>query len=81
MQTRPGEIRLVPQVGRVPSMVVPFDAAGEARFDDLPYLHGLESPAGGSNIVRGLIARGYSDTAIRKIAGQNALSLLRRVIG
>jgi membrane dipeptidase len=46
-----------------------------------PYLDGLESPADGSNIVRGLIARGYSDAAIRKIAGQNALSLLRRVIG
>jgi membrane dipeptidase len=46
-----------------------------------PYLNGLESPADGSNIVRGLIARGYSDSAIRKIAGQNALGLLRRVIG
>jgi membrane dipeptidase len=46
-----------------------------------PYLNGLESPADGYNVVRGLIARGYSDTAIRKIAGQNALDLLRRVIG
>lgn len=46
-----------------------------------PYLNGLESPADGFNIVRGLIARGYSDATIRKIAGQNALSLLRRVIG
>jgi membrane dipeptidase len=46
-----------------------------------PYLNGLESPADGFNIVRGLIARGYSDDAIRKISGQNALTLLRRVIG
>jgi membrane dipeptidase len=46
-----------------------------------PYLNGLESPADGFNIVRGLIARGYSDATIRKIAGENALSLLRRVIG
>jgi membrane dipeptidase len=46
-----------------------------------PYLNGLESPADGKNIVRGLIARGYSDQAIRNIAGQNALALLRRVIG
>jgi membrane dipeptidase len=46
-----------------------------------PYLNGLESPADGSNIVRGLIARGYADAAIRKIAGQNALSLLRGIIG
>jgi membrane dipeptidase len=45
------------------------------------YLNGLESPADGLNIIRGLIARGYSDDQIRKIAGQNALELLRRVIG
>ena len=25
-----------------------------------PYLNGLESPADGKNIIRGLIARGYS---------------------
>src|SRR5207248_4438620 len=46
-----------------------------------PYLDGLESPADGANIVRGLIARGYSDAACCKIAGQKALGLLRRVIG
>jgi membrane dipeptidase len=46
-----------------------------------PYLDGLESPADGQNIVRGLIARGYADSTIRKIAGGNALDLLRRVIG
>jgi membrane dipeptidase len=45
-----------------------------------PYLNGLESPADGKNIIRGLIARGYDDQAIVKIAGQNALDLLRRVI-
>ena len=28
-----------------------------------------------------LIARGYDDPAIRKIAGQNALDLIRRVVG
>ena len=44
------------------------------------YLNGLESPADGKNIIRGLIARGYSDEHIRKIAGQNALDLLRRVV-
>jgi membrane dipeptidase len=45
-----------------------------------PYLNGLESPADGKNIIRGLIARGYDDEAIRKIAGQNAIDLFRRVI-
>lgn len=46
-----------------------------------PYLNGLESPADGTNIIRGLISRGFDDEAIRKIAGGNALDLFRRVIG
>ena len=52
------------------------------RPDSLPapYLDGLESPADGCNIIRGLIVRGYDDVAIRKIAGQNALDFFRRTI-
>ncbi len=46
-----------------------------------PYLDGLESPADGTNIIRGLIRRSYDDEAIRAIAGGNALALLRRVVG
>ena len=46
-----------------------------------PYLNGLESPADGKNIVRGLIARGYSDRDVAKIAGGNALAFFRRVMG
>jgi membrane dipeptidase len=45
------------------------------------YLDGLESPADGKNIIRGLIARGYSDTDIARIAGLNAIDLLRGTIG
>ena len=45
-----------------------------------PYLDGLESPADGKNIIRGLIARGHSDAHIKKIAGENALHFLRRVM-
>ena len=45
------------------------------------YVDGLESPADGKNIIRGLIARGYSDEEVRKIAGGNALALFRRVMG
>jgi membrane dipeptidase len=45
-----------------------------------PYLDGLESPADGKNIVRGLIRRGYADEDVEKIAGGNALSFLRRVM-
>ena len=44
------------------------------------YLNGLESPADGKNIIRGLIRRGYSDTDVKKIVGGNALDLFRRVM-
>ncbi len=45
------------------------------------YINGLESPADGKNIIRGLIVRGYADDEIVKIAGRNALDLFRRVAG
>ena len=45
-----------------------------------PYLDGLESPADGKNLIRGFISRGYSDEDVRKLAGENALSYLRRVM-
>ena len=66
---------------------VGFHRLGAARqggpLPDLPapYLDGLESPADGKNIIRGLIARGYSDADIAQIAGENALDLMRRTIG
>ena len=46
-----------------------------------PDLSGLESPADGKNIIRGLISRGYSDTEVKKLVGGNALAFFRRVIG
>ena len=42
---------------------------------------GSISSADGTNIIRGLIARGYSDDDIRKIAGLNALDFFKRTIG
>ena len=46
-----------------------------------PYLNGLESPADGKNIIRGLIRRGHSDdTDVKKIIGGNALNFFRRVM-
>jgi membrane dipeptidase len=66
---------------------VGFHKLGAARMTGLPsafpapYLDGLESPADGKNIIRGLIARGYSDAAITRIAGRNAIDFLRRTIG
>ena len=44
------------------------------------YLNGLESPADGKNIVRGLIVRGYSDEDIKKIVGGNALAFFKRIM-
>ena len=46
-----------------------------------PYLDGLESPADGQNIIRGLISRGHSDDDILKVAGGNAMDFFRRVMG
>ena len=45
-----------------------------------PYLIGLESPADGQNIIRGLVTRGYSDADVKKITGGNALDFFRRVM-
>jgi membrane dipeptidase len=45
-----------------------------------PYLKGLESPADGKNILRGLVSRGYSDEDVKRIAGGNALAFFRRVM-
>ncbi len=44
-------------------------------------ISGLESPAEGKNIIRGLVTRGYSDADIIKITGGNALAFFRRVMG
>ena len=53
---------------------------GGNREFPAPYLNGLESPADGQNIIRGLLARGYSDVDIEKITGGNALDFFRRVM-
>ena len=48
---------------------------------DSGFVRGVESPAEGKNIIRGLILRGYSDADILKITGGNALTFFRRVMG
>ena len=48
---------------------------------DTGFIRGLESPAEGKNIIRGLIGRGYSDEDIIKITGGNALAFFRNVMG
>ena len=54
---------------------------GRAGTAPAPYLNGLESPADGKNIIRGLIGRGYPDEDVRKIAGGNVLAFFRRIMG
>tara|TARA_B110000014_G_C20063524_1_gene554033 strand:+ start:102 stop:1196 length:1095 start_codon:yes stop_codon:yes gene_type:complete len=44
------------------------------------FVRGVDSPAEGKNIIRGLISRGYSDDDILKITGGNALTFFRRVM-
>ena len=44
------------------------------------FVRGVDSPAEGKNIIRGLITRGYSDDDILKITGCNALTFFRRVM-
>ncbi len=43
------------------------------------YMKGIESPAEGYNIIRGLVDRGYSDDEILNIIGGNAVRVFRRV--
>jgi len=45
------------------------------------FIIGVESPAEGKNIIRGLITRGYTDSDIIKITGGNALAFFRKVMG
>ena len=42
-------------------------------------LVGLEHPEKWPNVVRGLVARGYSDADIRKITGENALRVFKKI--
>ena len=47
---------------------------------DLSFPTGLESPAGLGELVRGLVAEGYDDEAVRKILGGNLLRLFRETL-
>jgi membrane dipeptidase len=63
------------QEGRLPRGSIP------ARTLAAPYLKGFESGADGKNLVRGLIARGYSDDQIAKLCGLNVVRFFDDVIG
>ena len=42
---------------------------------------GYENNAGYRNVTRGLVAKGYSDDAVRKVMGGNFLRVFRDVVG
>ncbi|CAE7803109.1 unnamed protein product [Symbiodinium necroappetens] len=42
---------------------------------------GYENNAGYRNVTRGLVAKGYSDEAVRKVMGGNFLRVFRDVVG
>ena len=44
------------------------------------FIRGVASPSEGTNIIRGLISRGYTDPNIMKITGGNALAFFRNVM-
>ena len=60
---------------RPPEMPEIFDSAEMVR--DLDHIKGLESPSDFTNIARGLVRDGYSDTEIAKVMGLNGLRVIR----
>jgi membrane dipeptidase len=46
----------------------------------LDYIKGLESPTDFPNIIRGLVRDGHSDAEIARVAGGNALKLIKAVL-
>jgi membrane dipeptidase len=58
----------------------PPAASTNPPFEKVPYVEGLENPTEGSkNILRWLVAHGYSDEDIAKAMGENVLRVLRQV--
>ena len=49
------------------------------KFQEVPYVDGLESPAEYPNIVRWLVKHGYKDDDVAKTIGGNALRVMRQV--
>jgi membrane dipeptidase len=52
-----------------------FDSGEMVR--DLDYVKGLESPSDFTNIARGLVRDGYSDTEVAKVMGLNGLRVIK----
>src|SRR5215831_13969461 len=52
---------------------------GGVQYEEVAYVDGLENPADFPNIIRWLVKQKYSDEAIAKVVGGNALRVLKQV--
>jgi membrane dipeptidase len=56
-----------------------LDTGEVGEFEPVEYVEGLENPSEFPNVIRWLVAHGYSDEQIAKVVGGNALRALREV--
>jgi membrane dipeptidase len=56
-----------------------LDAGEEPEHEEVEYVEGLENPSEFPNVIRALLARGYSDEDIEKAVGGNILRALGEV--
>ena len=56
-----------------------LDTGEVGEFEPVAYVEGLENPSEFPNLIRWIVARGYSDLQIAKVVGGNALRALREV--
>ena len=56
-----------------------FDTGEVPEYDPVEYVEGLENPSEFPNVIRWLVAHGYSDEQIEKVVGGNVLRALRDV--
>jgi membrane dipeptidase len=55
------------------------EAQKMVRYDEVPYVDGIENPSEFKNIIRWLIKNGYSEEVIKKVSGGNVLRVLERI--
>jgi membrane dipeptidase len=56
-----------------------MDAGDEADHETVDYVEGLENLSEFPNVIRWLVAHGYTDDQIAQLLGENILRALRRV--
>jgi membrane dipeptidase len=53
-----------------------IDAGEEPEHEEVEYVEGLENPSEFPNVIRWLVAHGYSDEDIEKVVGGNVVRAL-----